>query len=83
MLILENLLDKQDQLFTVDSAQGMTHRQAVACVRTIARFHKLCLDYKISFQFLPLMPVHVEYAPLIARSLSNYWAEVKKRIVLF
>ena len=56
----------------------MTHRQAVACVRTIARFHKLCLDLQDKFLFLPLMPVHVEFAPLIARSLSNYWAEVKK-----
>ena len=78
VLILENLLDKQDRFFTVDSVRGMTHSQAVACVRTIARFHKSCLDLQDQFSFLPLMPVHVEYAPLIARSLSSYWAEVKK-----
>ena len=71
VLILENLLDKQDR-FTVDSVRGMTHSQAVACVRTIARFHKSCLDLQDQFSFLPLMPVHVEYTPLIARSFSSY-----------
>lgn len=78
VLILENLLTKQKQLFTVDSSQGLAHTQAVACVRTIARFHKLCVDLQDNFLFLPLMPVHVEFTPLIARSLPNYWKEVKE-----
>ena len=78
-LILENLLDSSISLEMIDSSPGATFKQAKLCVETIGKFHNTCYSLQKQFvDFLPLMPVHLEFAPNIAMNLQSYWKHVKK-----